>query len=150
MGRHRFGTYESRPENYFETLGASTSADTAQLRVLFRHMAYRSHPDRAGDVTRFQAVITAWDILRDRRRRAAHRAEVERRLAVAPATTPSGHLVVPVWLAVGLVALAVVLCVAMAALGHVLIVAMAVVLAATLSAVTATLRSVVPLVARRP
>jgi hypothetical protein len=149
MSGRRPGTDEDRPENLFETLGASTSADTAQLRVLFRHMARRCHPDQNGDVERFQAVTKAWGVLHDRERRAIHRAQVESRRVVAHAATPPGGLVVPLWLAVGVVALIVVLCVATAALGHTLIVAMAVVLAVTLSVVTAILRSLLPLATRR-
>ncbi len=62
--------------DYYEVLGVGRNADEAELKKAYRKLAMQYHPDRnAGDAQaeqRFKEVNEAYDILKDRERRATY------------------------------------------------------------------------------
>ncbi|MGC8635391.1 MAG: J domain-containing protein [Candidatus Limnocylindrales bacterium] len=56
----------------YAVLGCRPTDDAARIRGAFLDLAWRAHPDRGGDVRRMQAVNAAYEILGNRRRRAAY------------------------------------------------------------------------------
>ena len=62
--------------DYYETLGVSRNADPAELKKAFRKLAMEYHPDRnAGDEEaerKFKDLNEAYDVLKDRDKRAAY------------------------------------------------------------------------------
>lgn len=63
-------------KNHYKTLGIEPSADDAVVKAAFRALAKQTHPDQnPGDpkaAERFQAINEAHEVLKDKRRRAAH------------------------------------------------------------------------------
>lgn len=66
------------PLGYYRALGVKPTATTAEIAEAFRGLALKHHPDRAADkdkeaATRaFQRVTEAYQVLRDRRKRARY------------------------------------------------------------------------------
>jgi molecular chaperone DnaJ len=62
--------------DYYDTLGVSRSADEADLKKAFRKLAMKYHPDRNADdqdsEQRFKEVNEAYEILKDKEKRAAY------------------------------------------------------------------------------
>lgn len=59
-------------KGYYRTLGISRSASPALIKSAFRTRAKQTHPDIGGNEAAFRAVTEAYDILGDRRKRAAY------------------------------------------------------------------------------
>src|ERR1700748_3725422 len=62
--------------DYYEALGVSRSADTAEIKAAFRKLARQHHPDRNGGCEqaagRFKELNEAYSILSDPDKRAAY------------------------------------------------------------------------------
>lgn len=62
--------------DYYETLGVSKNASTAEIKKAYRRMAMKHHPDRnPGDASaeaKFKEAQDAWDVLSDDQKRAAY------------------------------------------------------------------------------
>jgi len=75
-------------ETLYDVLGARPDDDAESLKNAFRKAAKANHPDRhAGDpdaVVRFTRIATAYDILRDEKRRAAYDRLLGRQRGPAP------------------------------------------------------------------
>jgi curved DNA-binding protein len=62
-------------KDYYETLGVEPSAGEAELKAAYRRLARKYHPDvskEAGAEERFKAVNEAYEVLRDKEKRAAY------------------------------------------------------------------------------
>src|SRR3970040_685893 len=63
-------------QDYYETLGVSRSASDADLKDAYRKLAMKCHPDRnpndAAAEHRFKDISEAYDVLKDRQKRAAY------------------------------------------------------------------------------
>ncbi|KAI9263193.1 hypothetical protein BDA99DRAFT_559749 [Phascolomyces articulosus] len=67
---------DSDPQGYYQTLGVSPSASTADIQSAFRGLAMKHHPDRYSDpkekkkaTAQFQKISSAYSVLRDPRKR---------------------------------------------------------------------------------
>ena len=62
--------------DYYETLGTTRQASAAELKVAYRKLAMRHHPDRnPGDKAseqRFKEINEAYEVLKDEQKRAAY------------------------------------------------------------------------------
>lgn len=62
-------------KDYYEALGVEPSAGEAELKTAYRRLARKYHPDvskEAGAEERFKAVNEAYEVLRDKEKRAAY------------------------------------------------------------------------------
>lgn len=62
-------------KDYYEALGVEPSAGEAELKAAYRRLARKYHPDvskEAGAEDRFKAVNEAYEVLRDKEKRAAY------------------------------------------------------------------------------
>jgi curved DNA-binding protein len=62
-------------KDYYEALGVEPSAGEAELKAAYRRLARKYHPDvskEAGAEERFKAVNEAYEVLRDKEKRAAY------------------------------------------------------------------------------
>jgi curved DNA-binding protein len=62
-------------KDYYETLGVEASAGEAELKTAYRRLARRYHPDvskEKGAEERFKAVNEAYEVLRDKEKRAQY------------------------------------------------------------------------------
>jgi molecular chaperone DnaJ len=63
-------------QDYYEMLGIARGADDAAIKAAFRKMAKECHPDRHNgckqNEARFKAINEAYDVLKDRQKRAAY------------------------------------------------------------------------------
>lgn len=66
--------------DYYETLQLPRDADADDIRKAFRHLAFRYHPDKAGNcpdaADRFRRIRQAYETLQDPLRRVAYDAEL--------------------------------------------------------------------------
>src|SRR3989344_5789114 len=60
------------PENYYEILGVSKNASSAEIKRAYRKLAHEHHPDKGGEHERFKKVNEAYQILSDPQKRAAY------------------------------------------------------------------------------
>jgi curved DNA-binding protein CbpA len=58
--------------NLYETLGVAPGANEADIKAAYRKLAREHHPDKGGDVARFQAIEEAYRILSDKAKRAKY------------------------------------------------------------------------------
>lgn len=58
--------------NPYETLGVDRNADEATIKRAYRKLASQHHPDKGGNKERFQEIQSAYDMLTNPQRRAAH------------------------------------------------------------------------------
>lgn len=58
--------------NPYEVLGVRKDADAALIKKAYRRAANAHHPDKGGDVAKFNEVQTAYDVLSDAGRRAKY------------------------------------------------------------------------------
>ena len=75
-------------KGYYRTLGISRGASPAVVKRAFRTRAKQTHPDTGGDEAAFRQVTQAYEVLRDRKQRAAYdascRAVTETRQQTSP------------------------------------------------------------------
>lgn len=64
------------PKDYYETLGVSRDADEKELKSAFRKLAMKHHPDRNPDdkeaEARFKEIGSAYEVLKDPKKRAVY------------------------------------------------------------------------------
>ena len=58
--------------NLYDSLGVPKDASADAIRAAYRKKAQAHHPDKGGDVAKFQAIQTAYDVLSDDDRRARY------------------------------------------------------------------------------
>ena len=51
--------------DYYNTLGVPRDASQADIKKAYRKLAMEHHPDKGGDVTKFQEITTAYETLSD-------------------------------------------------------------------------------------
>ena len=56
-------------KDYYKILGVDKSASASDIKQAFRRLAMEHHPDRGGDVTRFQEIQEAYSVLGDEQKR---------------------------------------------------------------------------------
>jgi len=59
-------------QRYYDLLGVATSATDDQLKKAYRKKALTEHPDKGGDVAKFQEITKAYETLKDPQERAAY------------------------------------------------------------------------------
>jgi curved DNA-binding protein len=59
-------------KNHYETLGVKTSADADEIKRAYRKLASQHHPDKGGDVKKFQEIEQAYRTLSDPQARAQY------------------------------------------------------------------------------
>ena len=59
-------------ENFYDILGVIETASQDEIKRAYRKKAVESHPDKGGDKARFQEIQSAYDILTNPQKRAAH------------------------------------------------------------------------------
>ena len=52
-------------KNYYDILGVKTSATADEIKRAYRKLASQHHPDKGGDVKKFQEIEQAYRILSD-------------------------------------------------------------------------------------
>ena len=63
--------------NLYDSLGVPKDASADAIRAAYRKKAQANHPDKGGDVAKFQAIQTAYDVLSDEKRRSRYDATGE-------------------------------------------------------------------------
>ena len=63
--------------NLYDSLGVPKDASADAIRAAYRKKAQANHPDKGGDVSQFQAIQTAYDVLSDEKRRSRYDATGE-------------------------------------------------------------------------
>ena len=58
--------------DYYSTLGVGKDAAPEDIKKAYRKLAMSNHPDRGGDVSRFQEIQAAYDTLSDPNKKAAY------------------------------------------------------------------------------
>ena len=62
-------------KDYYDTLGVEATAGEAEIKTAYRRLARKYHPDvskEAGAEERFKAINEAYEVLRDKEKRAAY------------------------------------------------------------------------------
>ena len=59
-------------KNYYETLGVKTSATQDEIKHAYRKLASQHHPDKGGDVAKFQEIEEAYRTLSDAEKRSQY------------------------------------------------------------------------------
>jgi DnaJ homolog subfamily A member 2 len=54
---------------YYELLGVEKGATFDQIKKAFRKKAVKEHPDKGGDLTKWQEITAAYDVLSDKDKR---------------------------------------------------------------------------------
>lgn len=54
---------------YYDLLGVDQKATFDEIKKSFRKLALKHHPDRGGDVKKFQELQTAYEVLTDKEKR---------------------------------------------------------------------------------
>jgi curved DNA-binding protein CbpA len=75
-----------RVYNHYEILGVSPKAPREEIRVAFRRLVKRFHPDVLPGATgdRFKQIVEAWRVLGDARSRSAYDREISGEEGKAP------------------------------------------------------------------
>jgi DnaJ-class molecular chaperone len=55
--------------DHYNTLGVTRSASPEEIKKAYRKLAMEHHPDKGGDINKFQEISTAYEILSDQDRR---------------------------------------------------------------------------------
>ena len=58
--------------DYYQILGVDRTASEQEIKSAYRKLAMQHHPDRGGDVNKFQEISTAYETLSDANKRAAY------------------------------------------------------------------------------
>ena len=58
--------------DYYEILGVNRNASSEEIKKAYRRLAMEHHPDRGGDVAKFQEISQAYDTLSDPQKKAAY------------------------------------------------------------------------------
>ena len=74
MGGHGFpghGKPREKPNTtkYYELLGVDKNATLDQIKKAFRKKAVKEHPDKGGDLKKWQEITAAYEVLSDRDKR---------------------------------------------------------------------------------
>ena len=54
----------SHSRKWYTILGVSKNAPSAEIKQNYRKLALKHHPDKGGDVTTFQRIQAAWELVR--------------------------------------------------------------------------------------
>jgi curved DNA-binding protein CbpA len=73
----------------YAVLGVARGADEAEIHAAYRDAVRRTHPDAGGSAAAFEAVQSAYEVLRDPARRRAWDSESPRARAAPTAANPS-------------------------------------------------------------
>lgn len=55
--------------SYYDTLGVSVEASSAEIKKAYRKLAMKHHPDKGGDTEKFQEIQRAYEVLSDGQKR---------------------------------------------------------------------------------
>ena len=58
--------------DHYTTLGVSRNATQDEIKKAFRTLAMQHHPDKGGDLAKFQEITNAYETLSDANKRAAY------------------------------------------------------------------------------
>lgn len=67
--RQRGPPKEVDNKGYYDLLGVDQKATFDEIKKSFRKLALKHHPDRGGDVKKFQELQTAYEVLTDKEKR---------------------------------------------------------------------------------
>ncbi|KAF4658172.1 DnaJ (Hsp40), sub A, member 4 [Perkinsus olseni] len=56
-------------QKYYDILGVSKDATTAEIKKAFRKLAIKNHPDKGGDAEKFKEITRAYEVLSDDEKR---------------------------------------------------------------------------------
>jgi DnaJ-class molecular chaperone len=59
-------------ESYYNLLGVLKNASETEIIKAYRKKAMKSHPDKGGDPEKFKEITTAYEVLKDKNKRAAY------------------------------------------------------------------------------
>ena len=59
-------------DDHYQTLGVSKTATQEEIKLAYRKLASKNHPDRGGDTATFQKIQAAYDNIGDPEKRAAY------------------------------------------------------------------------------
>lgn len=60
------------PKDYYDVLGVSKNAGTAEIKKAYRKLAMKHHPDKGGDAEKFKKISEAYAVLSDDKKRAQY------------------------------------------------------------------------------
>jgi curved DNA-binding protein CbpA len=64
--------YIDPTKDFYGALGVAATADAAAVKLAYKRLAIKYHPDRGGDIKKMQALNEAHDILKDPVKRATY------------------------------------------------------------------------------
>lgn len=59
-------------KNHYDVLGVARTATADEIKLAYRKLAAKHHPDRGGDTSKFQEIQTAYDVLSDQSKRSQY------------------------------------------------------------------------------
>lgn len=69
MGGGRGPPREVSNSKYYEVLGVDKTASPDEIKKAFRKLAMKEHPDKGGNIEKFQEIQGAYEVLSDKEKR---------------------------------------------------------------------------------
>lgn len=69
MSQRKRSSETSKPLDYYKVLAVSRTAKVAEIKQVYRALAWEHHPDRGGDPAVMAQYTEAWSVLRDAKKR---------------------------------------------------------------------------------